>query len=153
MRVFAHRPQSINKLKARIREEIEAIFIETLQRVTTNLRAYKPQQLRTLISDAGIYSYAAICALSLHELFDNPWDKDFNQRCIKLLLEHLKLPKQVEAVMVSLIEGQGSQSPDAYVQLLLSEAALVGKALLVIEDLIVFAVHGGMGTLLTVCQC
>jgi uncharacterized membrane protein YkgB len=45
--------------------------------------------------------------------------------------------------MISLIEGQGSQSPDAYVELLLNEPALNGKALLVIEDLIMVAVHGG----------
>jgi hypothetical protein len=45
--------------------------------------------------------------------------------------------------MISLTEGQGSQSPDTYVELLMSEPALNGKALLVIEDLIMLAVHGG----------
>jgi hypothetical protein len=45
--------------------------------------------------------------------------------------------------MISLIEGEGSQSPDAYVELLLSEPKLNGKALLIIEDLIMLAVHGG----------
>ena len=47
-------------------------------------------------------------------------------------------------MMISLTEGQGSQSPDTYVELLMSEPALNGKALLVIEDLIMLAVHGGM---------
>lgn len=47
------------------------------------------------LSDAGIYSCAAICALSLHELFDNEWDRDFNKLCLKTILDHLKLPKQV----------------------------------------------------------
>jgi uncharacterized membrane protein YkgB len=46
--------------------------------------------------------------------------------------------------MISLTEGQGSQSPDTYVELLMSEPALNGKALFVIEDLIMLAVHGGM---------
>ena len=53
------------------------------------------EQLHSLLSDAGIYSYAAICALVLHELFDNEWDKKFNYQCVKLILEHLHLPKQV----------------------------------------------------------
>jgi hypothetical protein len=47
--------------------------------------------------------------------------------------------------MITLIEGQGSQSPDAYVELLISEPALNGKSLVVIEDLIMLAVHGGKG--------
>lgn len=106
-------------------------------------KGHKVGQLHCLLSDAGIYSYAAVCALVLHELFDNEWDKKFNHQCMKLILEHLHLPKQVEAVMISLTEGQGSQSPDTYVELLMSEPALNGKALLVIEDLIMLAVHGG----------
>jgi hypothetical protein len=56
---------------------------------------HKVGELHTLLSDAGVYSYAAICALALHELFDNEWDQKFNQQCIKLILEHLHLPKQV----------------------------------------------------------
>ncbi|XP_069674733.1 transmembrane and coiled-coil domain-containing protein 4-like isoform X1 [Periplaneta americana] len=104
---------------------------------------HKTKELRMLLSDAGIYSYAAICALSLHELFDNEWDQKFNLQCIKLILNHLRLPKQVEGVMLSLIEGQGNQSPGAYIELLLSEPPLNGKAVLVIEDLIMLAVHGG----------
>nr|CAD7433662.1 unnamed protein product [Timema monikensis] len=61
---------------------------------------------------------------------------------ITLIIDLTANDTEVEAVMVSLTEGQGSQSPDAYVQLLLDEPALDGKALLVLEDLIVFAVHG-----------
>jgi hypothetical protein len=56
---------------------------------------HKLGELHTLLSDAGVYSYAAICALALHELFDNEWDQKFNLQCIKLILEHLHLPKQV----------------------------------------------------------
>jgi len=52
-------------------------------------------QLHSQLSDAGIYSYAAICALVLHELFDNEWDEKFKYQCVKLILKHLHLPKQV----------------------------------------------------------
>jgi hypothetical protein len=48
--------------------------------------------------------------------------------------------------MITLIEGQGGQSPDAYVELLMSEPTLNGKPLMVIEDLIMLAVHGGKGS-------
>lgn len=46
-------------------------------------------------------------------------------------------------MMISLIEGQGNQSTDAYVELLLGETNLKGKSLLVIEDLVMLAVKGG----------
>lgn len=50
---------------------------------------------------------------------------------------------QVESVMFSLLHGEGSQSPDAYIDLLLSETGLAGRAVLVIEDLLYLAVRGG----------
>lgn len=99
--------------------------------------------MTSVLTDAGIYSYAAICALSLHELFDNEWDQAFNHKCMKTILEHLKLPKQVESVMMLMIEGKCSQKADAYVDLLLNEEQLHGNALPVVQDLIVLAVRGG----------
>ncbi|XP_066994229.2 transmembrane and coiled-coil domain-containing protein 4 [Anabrus simplex] len=103
----------------------------------------KTVNLGTLLSDAGIYSLAAICALALNELFNDEWDMPFNHRCIRLLLEHLKLPKQVESVMFSLVDGQASQTPDAYIDLLLNEPALKGNALLVVQDLVLLSVREG----------
>jgi hypothetical protein len=47
--------------------------------------------------------------------------------------------------MITLIEDKGGQSTDAYVELLMNEPTLIGKPLLVIEDLIMLAVHGGKG--------
>ncbi|KAJ8869431.1 hypothetical protein PR048_028421 [Dryococelus australis] len=49
----------------------------------------------------------------------------------------------VEAVFLDLFEGQRSQSPDAYIDLLFSESALNGTAVVVLEDLIIFAVNEG----------
>lgn len=46
--------------------------------------------------------------------------------------------------MVSLLDGQGSQSPDAYRDLLLHEPAVAGKAVVLIEDLLYLAVRGGI---------
>lgn len=45
---------------------------------------------------------------------------------------------------MSLIEGQGNQSTDAYIELLLGEANLKGKSLLVVEDMVMLAVKGGI---------
>ncbi|XP_063216964.1 transmembrane and coiled-coil domain-containing protein 4-like isoform X2 [Bacillus rossius redtenbacheri] len=50
---------------------------------------------------------------------------------------------QVEPVLLDLFEGPTSQTTDAYVDLLFSEPALDGKAVLVLEDLVLFAVNDG----------
>lgn len=129
---------SLNRgnLTERKKEEIE----NALQALTRNRNVH---EITSLISDAGIYSYAAICALSLHELFDNEWDCSFCHKCIKQILEHLKLPKQVEGVMFSLVDGHAQQTPDAYVDLLLQEEALHGNALSIVEDLVILSVKEG----------
>jgi len=54
--------------------------------------------------------------------------------------------------MLSLLDGHGAQSPDAYVELLLSEDCLSGKSLLVVEDLVMLAVSGGKINFLLLLQ-
>ncbi|KAK7790687.1 hypothetical protein R5R35_009593 [Gryllus longicercus] len=120
----------------RKKEEIE----NALYALTKNRNAH---EITSQISDAGIYSYAAICALSLHELFDNEWDRSFCHKCIKQILDHLKLPKQVEGVMMTLVDGHAQQTPDAYIDLLLQEQALNGNAMYIVEDLVILAVKEG----------
>jgi hypothetical protein len=51
--------------------------------------------LKKELSDAGSYSYAAICAISLHELFGAEYDMPYSKDCIKKFVKHLELPKQV----------------------------------------------------------
>jgi hypothetical protein len=46
IKVFSHRPRSIDELKARIREEIDGISIEMLQRAMRNLRMRLEECLR-----------------------------------------------------------------------------------------------------------
>lgn len=53
------------------------------------------KDISSLLTDTGTFSYIATVSLALHELFDNEWDREFNLQCISVLLNHLKLPKQV----------------------------------------------------------
>lgn len=105
---------------------------------------FPSQPLRSTISDAGTYSYAAICSLAMHNLFDNDWDRNFCYQCLSLLIEHLGLPSQVEAVMKVILEGQHPTDKDVMVKVLLEEPALQGKRQLVLEDLVLFAVQKGV---------
>lgn len=46
-------------------------------------------------SEAGRFSLAAICAISLGQLFEKKWDADFCSRSIKFILINLQLPQRV----------------------------------------------------------
>lgn len=45
--------------------------------------------------------------------------------------------------MVFLSEGESGQSQDAYITLLMEEPNLKGKTILVVQDLVLLAVHNG----------
>lgn len=47
------------------------------------------------LTDAGRYSYSALCAISINHLFNNEWDIPFNEMCLKKILKNVELPKQV----------------------------------------------------------
>lgn len=55
--------------------------------------------MSALLSDAGKYSYCAVCVIAMKELYDNVWDKPFNEHCLDVILNHLKLPKSVSCCM------------------------------------------------------
>ncbi|XP_059481329.1 transmembrane and coiled-coil domain-containing protein 4-like [Neocloeon triangulifer] len=99
--------------------------------------------LKEKLSDAATYCYAAICALSLHELFGNKWDLPYSIDCIKKFTSHLGLPLQVNDAMKSLVEGQGSQTYQAYVELLLAEPQIQANPVIIIQDMVLFGIKSG----------
>lgn len=56
--------------------------------------------MSALLSDAGKYSYCAVCVIAMKELYDNVWDKAFNEHCLDVILIHLKLPKSVSCHII-----------------------------------------------------
>lgn len=99
--------------------------------------------LQKILGDAGLYSYCAICALSLHDLFPDEWDREFSEKCLLQLIQHLGLPSQVEHVMQALMMGEGGEL-EPFIHVLKEEPGLNGNCLRVVEDLILFAVQGGI---------
>ncbi|XP_043280497.1 transmembrane and coiled-coil domain-containing protein 4-like isoform X2 [Venturia canescens] len=95
------------------------------------------------ISEAGVYAYLAICSLSLPELFPIEWNADFNQQYVKSLCHHLRANDRVETVMLVLAEGKSGQTPELYISLLMEESGLAGKAIIIIQDAVLFAVRKG----------
>lgn len=99
--------------------------------------------LQKILGDAGLYSYCAICALSLHDLFPDEWDREFCEKCLLQLIQHLGLPSQVQSVMQALMMGEGGEA-EPFIHVLKDEPGLNGNCLRVVEDLILFAVQGGI---------
>ncbi|GFX59581.1 transmembrane and coiled-coil domain-containing protein 4 [Trichonephila clavipes] len=138
----------------------------------THSGPFKP--LNSVISDAGIYAYCAICAISLHDLYKEEWNSSsscasasssnareldeqgqthpgvhkrriwtFREQCLSRLIIHVGLPKQVRSAMYAFLSGEGSDI-EPLICALKKEPALNGNCLRVLEDLIVFAVEGGV---------
>ncbi|GFY45155.1 transmembrane and coiled-coil domain-containing protein 4 [Trichonephila inaurata madagascariensis] len=107
----------------------------------THSGPFKP--LNSVISDAGIYAYCAICAISLHDLYKEEWNRTFREQCLSRLIIHVGLPKQVRSAMYAFLSGEGSDI-EPLICALKKEPALNGNCLRVLEDLIVFAVEGGV---------
>ncbi|XP_022251668.1 transmembrane and coiled-coil domain-containing protein 4-like [Limulus polyphemus] len=100
--------------------------------------------LKNVISDAGLYSCCALCALSLHELFADETDYSYCERCIVYLRQHLELPKQVDSAMKAILQGDSGGDFETYVALLREEPALKENCLKVVEELILVAVKEGV---------
>ncbi|XP_054722892.1 transmembrane and coiled-coil domain-containing protein 4-like [Uloborus diversus] len=99
--------------------------------------------VRSVLGDAGCYAYCAICAKSLHDLFKEPWNRSFCEEVVSGLIEHVGLPQQVAPSLLAIVGGQDCQEA-ALVEVLRSEPALGGSCLRVLEDLVLFAVRGGV---------
>lgn len=90
-----------------------------------------------------MYAYAAICSLTLAELFPDPEDSEYNKYCVRLICKHLNMNERAEPVMLFLSEGNSQQTQDAYIAMLLEEPCLKGKVILVVQDLVLMAVQNG----------
>ncbi|KAF4517179.1 hypothetical protein B566_EDAN005611 [Ephemera danica] len=95
------------------------------------------------LSDAGKYSYAALCALSLNELFSSEWDMPFSKKCSSEFIERLGLPHQVQETMNCFLTGCTDQSYQAYAEMLLAEPSVQTNPIVVVQDLILFAIKTG----------
>ena len=101
----------------------------------------------------GVYAYLAICTLSIAELFPNEWNEDFNKQYVKALCSHLGASESIKTVMLVLVEGESGQDPELYVDLLLKEPTLANKAILVVQDVVLFAVRKGKKIWQNFCFC
>lgn len=124
-------------------DAIRKITNSRAELTTDSLQPAGIKKIAKELTDAGRYSYAALCAISINQLFNNDWDKPFSEICLRKILKNVELPKQVEPLMEGLVSGEVSQPPQPYVDILKEEPKIVGNLSLVLYDLIIVAVEGG----------
>ncbi|CAL4121900.1 unnamed protein product, partial [Meganyctiphanes norvegica] len=103
------------------------------------------QPLTTLLSDAGRFAYCGLVTSSLQQLFsDNAQDLDWSLITINSLGRRLELPRQVLDIMEMTLRGEAeATSGSTFVEVLKDESPLTKGRLALVQDLVLFAVHGG----------
>ncbi|BFZ23203.1 hypothetical protein BsWGS_26242 [Bradybaena similaris] len=110
---------------------------------TTKTRLMEPiVPIHKDLTEAGQFSYAALCATLLYSLFDSD-DKKFKDETLSAILESLELPKQICTSAWALLHGHGQDDVDPYIDVLLEEKALQDGAEPIISQLVAIAVSQG----------
>ncbi|XP_061189624.1 transmembrane and coiled-coil domain-containing protein 4-like [Saccostrea echinata] len=94
------------------------------------------------LTDVGSYSYSALCAVSLSQLFDEQ-DSSFKKKTLEQIMKHLCLSKQASESIMVMMEDNCCDDPRAFADSLLEEECLQKNGLPVITDLVTLAVCNG----------
>ncbi|XP_050412160.1 transmembrane and coiled-coil domain-containing protein 4 isoform X1 [Patella vulgata] len=97
------------------------------------------------LSDAGQFSLGALCAISLKMLFEEDFNDQFKKNTLSMILQYMKQPEQVEEAIKAILDGQGIDDSDPYVDILLKEEILpkTKSAEPLVTDFITMAIQKG----------
>ncbi|XP_059178299.1 transmembrane and coiled-coil domain-containing protein 4-like [Physella acuta] len=95
------------------------------------------------ISDVAQFSYAALCATALHSLFETDQDGKFREETFALILIALEQPQQVCESVRAMLQGQGLDEMDPYIDILLAEDVLKSGAEAIISQLLAIGIGQG----------
>ncbi|CAL1605499.1 unnamed protein product [Knipowitschia caucasica] len=95
------------------------------------------------LSEAGRFAYAALCAVSLGQLFGEPGHSAFREPYLQGLVRWLALDDSVLPVMRAFLSGLGCEGSDTFLSILQAEPLLSTGAASIIQDLVSFSVKDG----------
>ncbi|CAL1545276.1 unnamed protein product [Lymnaea stagnalis] len=95
------------------------------------------------LSDVAQFSYAALCATALHSLFDADYDGKFREETFALILIALEQPQQVCESVRAMLQGQGLDDMDPYIDILLAEEVLKEGAEPIVSQLLAIGIGQG----------
>ncbi|KAJ8016637.1 hypothetical protein DPEC_G00009310 [Dallia pectoralis] len=95
------------------------------------------------LSETGRFAYAALCGVSLGQLFPGPENRCFREQYLEGLVHWLGLDESVMPVMGAFLDGLGFEGSDTFLSILQAEPLLSPGATLITQDLVTFSVKDG----------
>ncbi|XP_030875044.1 transmembrane and coiled-coil domain-containing protein 4-like [Leptonychotes weddellii] len=97
------------------------------------------------LAEASRFAYAALCGISLSQLFPEPEQSSFCTEFVAGLVKWLELPKAVLPTMTAFANGLGGEGADVFAPILLKDPILKDDPLVIIQDLLSFSLKDGSG--------
>ncbi|XP_035015778.1 transmembrane and coiled-coil domain-containing protein 4 [Hippoglossus stenolepis] len=95
------------------------------------------------LSEQGRFAYAALCGVSLGQMFKGHGNSVFREQYLKGLVRWLDLDESVMPVMGAFLSGLGFEGSDTFLSTLQAEPLLATRATPIIQDLVSFSVKDG----------
>ncbi|XP_029362554.1 transmembrane and coiled-coil domain-containing protein 4 isoform X2 [Echeneis naucrates] len=95
------------------------------------------------LSEQGRFAYAALCGVSLGQLFGGNENSVFREQYLQGLVGWLDLDESVMPVMGAFLSGLGFEGSDTFLSILQAEPLLASGATPIIQDLVSFSVKDG----------
>ncbi|XP_076015403.1 transmembrane and coiled-coil domain-containing protein 4 [Genypterus blacodes] len=95
------------------------------------------------LTEPGRFAYAALCGVSLGQLFAGPENSVFRDEYLQGLVRWLGLDDSVMPVMGAFLSGLGFEGSDTFLSILQAEPLLAAGATPIVQDLVSFSVKDG----------
>uniref|UniRef100_A0A2K6C837 Transmembrane and coiled-coil domains 4 n=1 Tax=Macaca nemestrina TaxID=9545 RepID=A0A2K6C837_MACNE len=95
------------------------------------------------LTEANRFAYAALCGISLSQLFPEPEHSPFCTEFMVGLVKWLELSEAVLPTMTAFASGLGGEGADVFVQILLKDPILKDDPTVIIQDLLSVSLKDG----------
>ncbi|XP_047648173.1 transmembrane and coiled-coil domain-containing protein 4 isoform X2 [Phacochoerus africanus] len=95
------------------------------------------------LTEANRFAYAALCGISLSQLFPESEQRSFCTEFVAGLVKWLELSEAVLPTMTAFASGLGGEGADMFAQILLKDPILEDSPLLITQDLLSFSLKDG----------
>ncbi|KAM9343209.1 transmembrane and coiled-coil domain-containing protein 4 [Pholidichthys leucotaenia] len=95
------------------------------------------------LSEQSRFAYAALCGVSLGQLFAGSENSVFREQYMQSLVRWLDLDDSVMPVMGAFLSGLGVEGSDTFLTILQAEPLLAGGSTPIIQDLVSFSIKDG----------
>ncbi|XP_008587886.1 PREDICTED: transmembrane and coiled-coil domain-containing protein 4 [Galeopterus variegatus] len=95
------------------------------------------------LTEANRFAYAALCGISLSQLFPEPEQSSFCMEFVGGLVKWLELSEAVLPTMTAFASGLGGEGTDVFAQILLKDPILKGDPSMITQDLLSFSLKDG----------